>query len=68
MLPFCEGHIFLYFARYAQRASGEVSAFVDGSRPTSVFNRVELPTLQANPSVTKIIYSPEIYVSPSLVP
>ena len=46
--------------RYAQGASGRVSAFADISCPASVFNRIEYPILRVNPNVTEIIFSPEI--------
>jgi hypothetical protein len=46
--------------RFAQGASGGVSAFADTSRPASVFNRIEYPILRENPNVTEIIFSPEI--------
>ncbi len=52
--------------KFAQGASGRVSAFVEGSRPGSVFNRIEYPALLENPNIEEIIYSPE-YIN-NLVP
>ncbi len=40
--------------RYAAQASGEVYAFVNGTKPTSVFSSIELPTLMKNPHVTGV--------------
>ena len=40
--------------RYAQSASGDVYAFTQNARAGSVFNRIELPTLEINPEVTNI--------------
>jgi hypothetical protein len=37
--------------RYAEQASGEVVAFVEGALQKSTFLRVELPALLRNPSV-----------------
>lgn len=42
-------------AEFAQGASGEVNAFVGGSRINSVWNTVEKPILLQNPNVQKII-------------
>jgi hypothetical protein len=53
-------------ARFANNASGEVFAFVEGAAPTSVFNRIEHPALLANPNVTKITFSPEYKIMNSL--
>ena len=44
---------------FARDASGSVSAFVQGARPTSIFTTVEQPILLSNPNVTEILYSPE---------
>ena len=44
--------------RLAENASGNVYAFVEGARPTSVFNRIEYPILIENPEVAEIIFSP----------
>jgi hypothetical protein len=41
--------------RYAQQASGEVTAFVEGAKPDRIFLSVEKPILEANPNVTAII-------------
>ena len=46
--------------RFAQGASGRVSAFSDTSRPASVFNRIEYPILRDNSNVTEIIFSFDI--------
>lgn len=43
--------------RFAENASGAVNAFVEGSRPSSVYNRIEYPTLLKNPNVSEIIFS-----------
>jgi hypothetical protein len=40
--------------RYASGASGDVTAFTEGARPTGVFNTVEYPALQNNPNVNNI--------------
>jgi len=40
--------------RYAQQASGNAYAFVNGARPGSIFNTVEYPALQINPKITNI--------------
>lgn len=46
--------------RFAQDASGNVTAFVGAkSKPTGTFRRVELPTLLANPNVTSINEMPK---------
>jgi len=42
-------------ADFARGASGEVNAFVGGSRVNSVWNVVEKPILMQNPNVQKII-------------
>ncbi len=42
-------------ADFARGASGEVNAFVGGSRVNSVWNTVEKPILMQNPNVQKII-------------
>jgi len=42
-------------ADFARGASGEVTAFVGGSNPGSVWQTVEKPLLMQNPNVTKII-------------
>ena len=41
--------------RYAESASGTAVGFVDGARPSSIFNTVEYPALQANPNITNVI-------------
>jgi len=41
--------------RFAQEASGSVSAFIDGASTRGTFYRVELPALQANPNVNLIL-------------
>jgi hypothetical protein len=41
--------------RYAASASGNVVGFVQGARPTGIFNTVEYPALLNNPSVTNVI-------------
>ena len=41
--------------RYAEGASGNVVAFVDGSRPKAIFNTIEYPSLQKNPNVSNVI-------------
>ena len=38
--------------RFAAAARGRVTLFVDGSAPDTVFQKVELPALKANPNVT----------------
>ena len=38
--------------RYAQGASGDAWAFVEGAKSDSIFNRIEYPVLQKNPNVT----------------
>jgi hypothetical protein len=38
--------------RFAEAARGRVTLFVDGSEPDTVFQKVELPALKANPNVT----------------
>jgi hypothetical protein len=40
--------------RYAEAASGTVFVFTNGAPQNSIFTRVELPTLRANPNVTDI--------------
>ena len=40
--------------RFAQGASGDVTAFTQGSRPQSIFNTVEAPALQNNPNVNSV--------------
>jgi RHS repeat-associated protein len=42
-------------AEFARNASGEVHAFVGGSRVDSIWNTVEKPILMQNPNVQKII-------------
>ncbi len=43
--------------RFAENASGDVYAFVEGTRPTSVFNRIEYLILIENPKVNEIVHS-----------
>ena len=45
--------------RFAQNASGNVSAFVEGARSEGVFTRIEYPALLDNPRITDIVFSPE---------
>ncbi len=45
--------------RYAQGASGNVTAFTEGSRPGSIYNTVEYPALVNNPNVTSINNGPK---------
>ncbi|MDD2402727.1 MAG: hypothetical protein PHD60_11110, partial [Clostridia bacterium] len=40
--------------RYAQQASGAVTAFSKSARPLSIFNTVELPALRSNTNITHI--------------
>lgn len=40
--------------KYAQQASGDARCFVTGSSPRSVFRKVELPALLANPNITSL--------------
>jgi hypothetical protein len=51
-------------AKYANGASGQVTAFTSGASPTSVFQRVELPILLRNPNVTDIKYMPPLRTQP----
>jgi len=41
--------------RYAQQAKGNVVGFLNNPRATSIFNTVEFPALENNPSVTNIL-------------
>lgn len=41
--------------RYAEGASGNVLGFIQGARPTSIFNEIEYPALLKNPNVTNVI-------------
>ncbi|MCB0486031.1 MAG: hypothetical protein KDC47_07545, partial [Flavobacteriaceae bacterium] len=45
--------------RFAQGASGRVSAFVEGARSEGVFYRIEYPALISNPEVTEVLFSPQ---------
>lgn len=49
--------------RFAQGASGRVAVFVENASPSSIFNRIENPILEANPNVTEILFSPELKYS-----
>jgi len=40
--------------RYAEGASGNVYAFIKGSKPDSIFNSIEYPALKRNPAVTQV--------------
>ena len=44
--------------RYAQSASGQITAFVENASPTSVFARIEYPVLLKNINVTDILFYP----------
>ena len=41
--------------RFAQSASGNAVAFVNGARAEGIFNTVEYPALRANPDITNVI-------------
>jgi hypothetical protein len=41
--------------RFAQGASGNAVAFVNGARAEGIFNTVEYPALRANPDITNVI-------------
>jgi hypothetical protein len=41
--------------QFAREASGTVNAWTGGASPTSVWSRIEKPTLMLNPNVNKII-------------
>ena len=45
--------------KFAQQASGQVTAFVEGARSASIFNTIEHPILMSNPNVTQLVFSPE---------
>src|SRR3990167_2919100 len=52
--------------RFAEEAFGEISVFVKGARPDSIFVQTEEPALRQNSKVTRIIYSPEYIKKNSL--
>lgn len=45
--------------RYAENASGQITAFVEGARPVGVFARIENPILLENRKISKIVLSSE---------
>ena len=41
--------------KFAREASGNAVGFVQGARFNGIFNTVEFPVLQSNPSITNVI-------------
>lgn len=53
---------------YAKQVSGEVRAIVSPhSRPTSIWNSVELPALKSNPNVAKIIVIDPVTLAETII-